>query len=241
MTKPPSLSMAKKIARIQSRIPPLTPAGELVITKDSKAVKIPYLTKNQVLDVTKPLMADENLACIYGGVDHVDTISKEGKIAGTYVKGDVFIQRYWVFYHFVDLENDDVYTQCITADIFGTHGSGTTIALAFAERDILIQTFLIHSNLDIQDDEGYTSLDVAKKLDMEDLREVWEHKAVRAVHKITRHKVDEEAKKRGIAIPVNLSGAPMRDLVEVMDICMEIMYPSTEKEHLQSVGRKGKA
>ena len=232
--------MARKIARIQSRIPALTPAGELVIKKDSQTVKIPYLTKNQILDVTKPLMTDEKLACIYGGVDHVDTISRDGKLVGTYVKGDVFIQRYWVFYHLIDLEGEDVYTQCITADIFGTHGSGTTIALAFAERDFLIQTFMIHSNLDIQDDEGYTSLDVAKKLDMEDLREVWEHKAIRAVHRVTRHKVDEEARKRGIAIPTNLAGASVRDLIEVMDICMDIMYPSTAKDHLESVVKKGK-
>ena len=118
-----------------------------------------------------------------------------------------------------------------------------TVGLAFAERDFLSQIFMVRAigdsaTMEEMNMEDYSPLSVAKNLDMEGLHETLVLKARAAIHRVTRRKVDSEAKRRGISIKTTTGDMNTQELLEVIDICMEIMNPSTAKHHLAAVGKE---
>lgn len=233
----PPTEVARRILEIQSSLDAFLPTGKMNIHGN----EISYITKHQVINALIPLMVEVGLVCVYGGIHHIDTLEKRTVFMGsprreyTYLK-----ERLWVVYHLVDVESGEKYSQMVPADVSGMDAKNATVALAFAERDFLSQIFLVRARGDSVTMEemnmnDYSPLSVAKNLDMEGIRETLEIKARAAIHRVTRRKVDQEARKQGITFNANTGDMTDSELLQVIDVCMEIMNPSTAKEHLASV------
>ena len=233
----PPAEVSRRILQIQSALDAILPTGRMFI----HGSEISYITKHQVLNALIPLMVEVGLVCVYGGIHHIDTLDKRTVFMGnprreyTYLK-----ERLWVVYHLVELNSGAKYSQMVPADVAGMDSKNATVALAFAERDFLSQIFLVRARGDAATMEevnmnDYSPMSVAKNLNMEGIRETLEIKANAAIHRVTRRRVDQEAKKQGITFKANTGDMTDSELLQVIDVCMEIMNPSTAKEHLASV------
>ena len=236
----PPVEIATKVLQVQGRLGALFPTGVMNIHGN----EIKYITKHQVINALVPLMMDAGLVCIYGGIHHIDTLDKRIAVVGSPRRQVTFLkERLWAVYHLVDVDTGAKYSQMIPADVSGMDAKNATVALAFGERDFLSQVFMIRAKGDsaTMEDIGmtdYSPLSVARKLDMEGIRETLEIKANNAIHRVTRRKVDEEAKRRGVTVRLRTEEMNSAELMEVIDICMELMNPSTAKEHLAGIGRE---
>lgn len=237
-TPPPEV--ANKILQIQSCLDAILPAGKMNI----HGSEVQYITKNQVLDALIHLMVETGLVCVYGGIHHVDTLDRRTVYMGnprreyTYLK-----ERLWVIYHLVELSSGAKYSQMIPADVAGMDSKNATVALAFAERDFLSQIFLVRARGDSATMEEMnmneiSPMSVAKKLSMKGLRETLLIKTSAAINRVTWRKVEREAKKQGITLKTNTGDMSDPELLQVIDICMEIMNPSSAKSHLSAVGKE---
>ena len=236
----PPVEIATKVLQVQGRLGALLPAGVMNI----RGNEIKYITKHQVINALVPLMMDAGLVCIYGGIHHIDTLDKRIAVVGSPRRQVTFLkERLWAVYHLVDVDTGAKYSQMIPADVSGMDAKNATVALAFGERDFLSQVFMIRAKGDaasVEDlqMEDYSPLSVARNLDMKGIRETLEIKATNAIHRVTRRKVDEEARRRGITVQTRSEEMSSTELMEVIDICMELMNPSSAKEHLACIGRE---
>jgi len=237
----PPAEIAKKILQIQGKLRPIVPGGEMHIHGNT----VNYISKPQVLNALVPLMAEAGLVCVFGGVHRVDTLDRRIAVIGNPRRQVTFLkERIWSVFHLIDIDSGERYSQMIPADVSGMDSKNATVALAFCERDFLSQVFLVRAKGDsasmeeLQSEENFTPLSVARNLDMEGIRETLEIKAKSAIQRVSRHKVDVEARKRGIVIPQRTEEMTSTELLEVLDLCMELMNPSTAQEHLADVGRE---
>lgn len=236
----PPVEIALKVLQVQGKLGALSPSGVMNIHGN----EIKYITKHQVINALVPLMMDAGLVCIYGGIHHIDTLDKRIAVVGSPRRQVTFLkERLWAVYHLVDVDSGAKYSQMIPADVSGIDAKNATVALAFGERDFLSQMFMIRAKGDEATIEDlsmtdYSPLSVARKLDMEGIRETLEIKATNAIHRVTRRRVDEEAKRRGVTVRMRTEEMNSTELMEVIDICMELMNPSTAKQHLASIGRE---
>ncbi len=237
---PPPVEVATKVLQIQGKLGALLPTGVMNIHGN----EIKYITKHQVINALVPLMMETGLVCIYGGIHHIDTLDKRIAVVGSPRRQVTFLkERLWAVYHLVDVDTGAKYSQMIPADVSGIDAKNATVALAFGERDFLSQVFMIRAKGDeatIEDLSmtNYSPLSVARKLDMEGIRETLEIKATNAIGRVSRRKVDEEAKRRGVTVRMRTEEMNSKELMEVIDICMELMNPSTAKDHLASIGKE---
>ncbi len=237
-TPPPEV--ATRILQIQSCLDAILPTGKMFIHGN----EIAYITKHQILNAVIPLMVEVGLACVYGGVHHVDTLEKRTVFVGNPRRESTYLkERLWVVYHLVDLDSGAKYSQMVPADVSGMDSKNATVALAFAERDFLSQIFMVRARGDSATMEEMnmneiSPMSVAKKLNMEGIRETLEIKANAAIHRVTRRKVDQEAKTQGVSFKANTGDMTDAELLQVIDICMELMNPSTVKTHLASVTKE---
>jgi hypothetical protein len=240
-TSAPPVEIARKILQIQGKLGALTPGGVM----NMQGRDISYISKHQVINAVIPLMVQAGLVCVYGGIHRIDTLEKRQAFIGSPRREVTFLkERIWPVYHLVDVDSGARYSQMVPADVAGMDAKNATVALAFGERDFLSQVFMIRAKGDAATAEeiqttDYSPLSVARNLDMEGIRETLEIKAKNAIHRVSRRKVDEEARKRGITVQLRTEDMNSTELMEVIDICMEIMNPSTAKEHLAAIGRKG--
>ncbi|MCD4707355.1 MAG: hypothetical protein K8S62_06430 [Candidatus Sabulitectum sp.] len=236
----PPVEIATKVLQVQGRLGALFPSGVMNI----RGNEVKYITKHQVINALVPLMMDSGLVCIYGGIHHIDTLDKRTTLVGSPRREVTFLkERLWAVYHLVDVDTGAKYSQMIPADVSGMDAKNATVALAFGERDFLSQVFMIRAKGDaasVEDlqMEDYSPLSVARNLDMEGIRETLEIKATNAIHRVSRRKVDEEAQRRGITVQARTEEMNSTELMEVIDICMELMNPSSAKDHLASIGRE---
>ena len=237
---PPPVEIATKILQVQGKLGALIPTGVMNI----RGNEVKYITKHQVINALIPLMMDAGLVCIYGGIHHIDTLEKRIAVVGSPRRQVTFMkERLWAVYHLVDVDTGAKYSQMIPADVSGMDAKNATVALAFGERDFLSQIFMIRVKGDSATMEDiqmtdFSPLSVARNLDMEGIHETLKIKARNAIHRVSRRRVDEEAKRRGVSVMIPTEEMNSTELMEVIDICMELMNPSTAKEHLASIGRE---
>ena len=241
--KVPPVEVARKILQVQSRLKAIVPSGILHI----RGAEIDYITKHQILHHLKDLLVEAGLACVYGGIHHIQTLDKRTVFTGSPRRENTHLrERFFVTYHLIDVESGKTYSSIIPADVSGYDAKAATIALAFAGRDFLSQIFLVRehdSNATTMEEAGmsdYSPLNVAKKLDMSELRETLAIKANAAISKVTRRKVDAEARNRGIVIKPTTSEMDATELMQLIDLCMDLMNPSTAADHLKGIaGERG--
>lgn len=235
----PPVEIASKILSIQGKLGALVPGGVMSIHGND----ISYISKHQVINALIPLMVEAGLVCVYGGIHRIDTLEKRQVFIGNPRREATFMkERIWPVYHLIDIDSGARYSQMIPADVSGMDAKNATVALAFGERDFLSQVFMIRAKGDAASVEeiqmeDFSPLSVARNLDMEGIKETLEIKAKSAIQRVTRRKVDEKAHKRGIIIQQRTEDMSSTELMEVIDICMELMNPTTAKEHLANVGR----
>ena len=237
-TPPPEV--ATRILQIQSCLDAFVPSGTMHIHGN----EISYITKHQILNAVIPLMVQVGLVCVYGGVHHVDTLDKRTVFIGNPRRESTYIkERLWVIYHLIDLDSGEKYSQIVPADVSGMDAKNATVALAFAERDFLSQIFMVRAigdsaTIEEMNMEEYSPMSVAKNLDMKALRETLEIKAKAAINRVSRRRVDQEARKQGITFQAKTGDMTDAELLQVIDVCMEIMNPRTAKGHLAAVGKE---
>jgi len=152
-------------------------------------------------------------------------------------------ERFFVTYHLVDVDSGKAYSSIVPADVSGTDTKSATVALAFAGRDFLSQIFLVReydSNATTMEEAGmsdYSPMSVAKNLDMNEMKETLAIKANAAISRVTRRKVDAEARKRGIVVKPTTSEMETAELLQVIDLCMDLMNPSTAVDHLKGIAK----
>lgn len=236
----PPVEIALKVLQVQGRLGSLFPSGVMNI----RGNEVKYITKHQVINALVPLMMDSGLVCIYGGIHHIDTLDKRLTMVGSPRREVTFLkERIWAVYHLVDVDTGAKYSQMIPADVSGMDAKNATVALAFGERDFLSQVFMIRAKGDSATMEDiqmtdFSPLSVARNLDMEGIHETLKIKARNAIQRVSRRRVDEEAKRRGVSVKIPTEEMNSTELMEVIDICMELMNPSSAKEHLASIGKE---
>lgn len=236
----PPVEIALKVLQVQGKLQALLPSGVMNI----RGNEVKYITKHQVINALVPLLMDSGLVCIYGGIHHIDTLDKRTTVVGSPRREVTFLkERLWAVYHLVDVDTGAKYSQMVPADVSGMDAKNATVALAFGERDFLSQIFMVRAKGDAAsveelEMEDYSPLSVARNLDMEGIRETLEIKARNAIHRVSRIRLDEEAKRRGVSVRIPTEEMNSTELMEVIDICMELMNPSSAKEHLASIGRE---
>lgn len=234
----PPVEIALKVLQVQGKLGALLPSGVMNI----RGTEVKYITKHQVINALVPLMMDSGLVCIYGGIHHIDTLDKRMTVIGSPRREVTFLkERLWAVYHLVDVDTGAKYSQMIPADVSGMDAKNATVALAFGERDFLSQIFMIRAKGDAASAEelqmeDYSPLSVARNLDMEGIRETLEIKATNAIHRVSRIRLDEESKRRGVSVRIPIQEMNSTELLEIIDICMALMAPSTAKDHLASIG-----
>jgi len=236
----PPVEIALKVLKIQGKLGALLPSGVMNIHGN----EVRYITKHQVITALVPLMDEIGLACIFGGIHHVDTLDKRIAAVGSPRRQVTFLkERLWAVYHLIDVDTGAKYSQMVPADVSGMDAKNATVALAYGTRDFLAQIFMVRAKGDSASIEDFdmneiSPLSVAKNLDMAGIRDTLEIKALTGIHRVSRRKVDAEAKRRGVVVKTSVDDMNSTELLEVIDICMELMNPSTAKDHLASVGKE---
>lgn len=241
----PPKTVAAKIVKVQGELEAITPMGEM---KVSATRTVRYITKHQIVDVVKPLMAKHGLACIYGGIDRIEILGTKTTYRGTpreeYTETK---ERFWIVFHLVDVDTGDWYSQSVPSDVSGIDSKNATIALAYGERGFLSEVFLVHSKeLSAEEEEmlrdAYSPMSIAKNAGMEDLTNSLRIKAVSAVRKVTQAKFGAEVKRRGVQFTtLNPDDMNPEELMQAVLISMDLMNPDKAKAHLNDVlGNKEK-
>ncbi len=236
----PPVEIALKVLKIQGRLGALLPCGVMNIHGN----EVKYITKHQVITALIPIMADIGLVCIFGGIHHVDTLDRRIAVVGSPRRQVTFLkERLWAVYHLIDVDSGAKYSQMVPADVAGMDSKNATVALAYGTRDFLAQMFMVRAKGDSATIEDInmndiSPLSVAKNLDMAGIRDTLEIKAISGIHRVSRRKVDAEARRRGVIVKTSVEDMNSTELLEIIDICMELMNPSTAKDHLASIGRE---
>jgi len=241
----PPVEVARKILQVQSKLKAIVPSGVMNI----RGAEIHYITKHQILHYLKDLLVEVGLACVYGGIHHIQTLDKKTIFTGSPRRESTHLrERFFVTYHLVDVDSGKAYSSIVPADVSGSDSKSATVALAFAGRDFLSQIFLVRehdSDAKTMEEAGmssdYSPLSVAKNLNMDDMKETLAIKANAAISRVTRRKVDAEARKRGIVVKPTTSEMDTSELLQVIDLAMDLMNPATAADHLKRIANGRRA
>jgi len=240
----PPVEVARKILQVQSKLKAIVPTGKMYLSGHD----VSYITKHQILGALNDLLVEAGLACIYGGIHHIQTLDKKTVYTGSPRRENTHIrERFFVTYHLTDVDSGKTYSSIVPADVAGYDSKSATVALAFAGRDFLSQIFLVReydSNATTMEEAGmsdYSPMSVAKNLNMEDMKETLAIKANAAISRVTRRKVDAEARKRGVVIKPTTSEMDTAELLQVIDLAMDLMNPSTAADHLKGIAKARRA
>jgi len=73
------------------------------------------------------------------------------------------------------------------------------------------------------------------------MKETLAIKANAAISRVTRRKVDAEARKRGIVVKPTTSEMDTSELLQVIDLAMDLMNPATAADHLKRIANGRRA
>jgi hypothetical protein len=239
---PPSKAIAAKILRVQTAISGLPPLG--VMTINGRQAK--YITKHQVVAAVKHPMGTEGLAAVFGGIVAVQTLMKRTIWRNTTPRTEAIEtkERYWIVYHLIDVENDgEPYTQVIPADVTGTDSKNATVAMAYAERDFLANTFLVHSTESMTEEDermsDYTPQALAKNVTLDDTVNMMRIKVVKGIEKVSNAKFGAELKRKGLVLSsLNPDDMTPEELMQAFLVIADIINPDKAKSHLGDVVKK---
>lgn len=239
---PPSKAIAAKILRVQTAISGLPPLG--VMTINGRQAK--YITKHQVVAAVKDPMGTEGLAAVFGGIVAVQTLMKRSVWRNTTPRTEAIEtkERFWIIYHLIDVENDgEPYTQVIPADVTGTDSKNATVAMAYAERDFLANTFLVHSTESMTEEDermsDYTPQALAKNVTLDDTVNMMRIKVVKGIEKVSNAKFGAELKRKGLVFSsLNPDDMTPEELMQAFLVIADIINPDKAKSHLGGVVKK---
>lgn len=231
----------KKLASIGSSIGPMNPDGDLTVRRGSAIKLVPYITKNAIIEKVAPLLIINKMWMLLPNV-----ISTEHRDVRKSPKGDgssMNLVKVRVELGFIDLETGYSEKAVYEGDAFTISGKGTTVALAFAQRDFITQVFGI-SQEKLTDDERRERMTILEEelpsafSDDGQPNEALRHKARQMCERASFAKIKSVAHRHGYRFSSEkVDSMSEEDLLQIILTGTDILSPTPMKEELGSISR----
>lgn len=231
----------RKLSIIGKHIPPMKPDGQLIIGRGSATKIVPYITKNAILQAVQPLLKEYTMWMMLPDVECVDYKDARKMYKGRGEEEFMSLVKVRMKLGFIDLETGYFEQTSFEGDAFTICGKGTTVALAFAQRDFLSQVFMISQEMpELEDGDRLTMMEEELTPVFADSREANDALRIKAKQMCERAsltKVKDAAKRKGYRFTSeSLDSMSEDDLLQVILTATDLLAPVSMKQELGSIG-----